>query len=198
MPRDAACWPIRPGGLGGGKHAVLAKACGDRAYKHLHAINIRPAWSGVITFTVFPSLYPIAENQASNKTRCARRGVNSRSTRRARPRLPQPTPHAPVPSRSLKEAGAEICYEPPSKLEGATQPCPPVRHGAGLLDTTVYSRVDAHPGRRDPKERCARGTGRNPARLLHSRHGPFRTLSAARAPPRLPRPPRPAFRLQDA
>ena len=131
---------------------------------------------------------PIAEKQASNKTRCARRGVNSRSTRRARPRLPQPTPHAPVPSRSLKEAGAEICYEPPSKLEGATQPCPPVRHGAGLLDTTVYSRVDAHPGRRDPKERCARGTGRNPARLLHSRHGPFRTLSAARAPP----PPAPA------
>jgi hypothetical protein len=121
VPRDAACWPIRPGGLGGGKHAVLAKACGDRAYKHLHAINIRPAWSGVITFTVFPSLYPIAENQASNKTRCARRGVNSRSTRRARPRLPQPTPRAPVPSRSLEEAGAEICYEPPSKLEGATR-----------------------------------------------------------------------------
>jgi hypothetical protein len=54
---------------------------------------------------------------------------------------------------------------------GDRQPCPPVRHGAGL-DTTVYSRVDAHPGRRDPKERSARGTGRNPARLLHSRHDP--------------------------
>jgi hypothetical protein len=46
--------------------------------------------------------------QASNKARCARRGVNSRSTRRARPRVTEPTPRAPVPSRSLEEAGAEI------------------------------------------------------------------------------------------
>ena len=54
---------------------------------------------------------------------------------------------------------------------GDRQPCPPVRNMA-RLDTTVYSRVDAHPGRSDHFSRSARGTGRNPARLLHSRHDP--------------------------
>jgi hypothetical protein len=32
--------------------------------------------------------------------------------------------------------------------------------------------VDAHPGRRDHFSRSPRGTGRNPARLLNSRHDP--------------------------
>jgi hypothetical protein len=41
---------------------------------------------------------------------------------------------------------------------------PPSDMGRGQL-TTVYSRVDAHPGRRDHFSRSARGTGRNPARL---------------------------------
>ena len=90
------------------------------------------------------------------KARCARRGVNSRSTRRARPRLTEPTPRAPVPSRSLEEAGAEICYEPPSKLEGATPmavpPASQPRQHTRRMPTPIYKlllRLHASLLRRD-------------------------------------------------
>ena len=84
---------------------------------------------------------PIAD-QASIKTRRVPRGVNSRSTRRARPRLAEPTPRAPVPSRTLDEA--ESCYEPPRKLEGAPHETAYIRGTYSRVHTQTHTNTNKH------------------------------------------------------